>query len=53
MVWNFKPTLRPYRFIGHKGPVYDIAVSPDGQTIVSGSADETVRIWTNSVQGQS
>ena len=30
MVWNFKPTLRPYRFIGHKGPVHDISVSPDG-----------------------
>ena len=49
MVWNFKPTLRPYRFIGHKGPVYDLAVTPDGQTIASCSADETVRIWTNSV----
>jgi WD40 repeat protein len=30
MVWNFKPTLRPYRFIGHKGPIYDLAVSPNG-----------------------
>jgi len=30
MVWNFKPTLRPYRFIGHKGPVYDLCVSPNG-----------------------
>lgn len=53
MIWNFKPSLRPYRFIGHKGPVYDIAVSSDGQTIVSASADETVRIWTNSVSGHS
>ena len=49
MVWNFKPSLRPYRFIGHKGQVNDLAVSPDGSTIVSCSSDETVRVWTNSV----
>ena len=53
MVWNFKPTLRPYRFIGHKAPVHDLAVTPDGQTIASASEDQTVRIWTNSVQGHS
>ena len=53
MVWNFKPTLRPYRFIGHKGPVYDVCISPNGQVIASCSADETVRIWNNSVEGHS
>ena len=30
MVWNFKPSLRPYRFIGHKGPVYETCISPNG-----------------------
>ena len=45
MVWNFKPSLRPYRFIGHKGPVYDLAVSPNGQMIASCSQDETIRLW--------
>jgi centriolar protein POC1 len=53
MVWNFKPSLRPYRFIGHSGPIYDMAVSPNGQVIASASADETVRIWTNTVEGHS
>lgn len=45
MVWNFKPSLRPYRFIGHKGPVYDVQVAPQGNLIASCSADETIRLW--------
>ena len=53
MVWNFKPNVRPFRFVGHKGPVYSVAVSPSGNTIVSGSADETIRIWNNTVEGYS
>jgi centriolar protein POC1 len=53
MVWNFKPHMRPFRFVGHKGPVHSLAVSPSGQTIVSGSADATIRIWNNSVEGHS
>jgi centriolar protein POC1 len=53
MVWNFKPSLRPYRFIGHKGPVYDVQVSPQGNLIASCSADETIRIWNNTVEGPS
>lgn len=53
MVWNFKPTMRPFRFVGHKGPVYDVKVSPQGNMIASCSADHTVRLWQNSVEGQS
>src|SRR6202044_2206698 len=30
---------------GHKGPVSSVACSPDGQRIVSGSGDNTVRVW--------
>ncbi len=26
--------------------VYSVAIAPDGQTVVSGSADRTVRLWS-------
>jgi WD40 repeat protein len=35
--------LRTY--IGHTGEVYDVAVSPSGKQLVSGSFDQTVRVW--------
>jgi centriolar protein POC1 len=53
MVWNFKPNVRPFRFVGHKAPVHSVAITPTGNTIVSGSADETIRIWNNTVEGHS
>ena len=30
---------------GHTGPVSSVALSPDGQRIVSGSHDKTVKVW--------
>ncbi|HEY9621592.1 MAG TPA: AAA-like domain-containing protein [Crinalium sp.] len=33
------------RFQGHTASVYSVAFSPDGQRIVSGSGDNTVRLW--------
>ena len=29
----------------HSGPVYSVAFSPDGTTIVSGSNDRTIKVW--------
>ena len=33
-------------FIGHTGDVVGVAVSPDGSRLISGSADQTVKIWS-------
>jgi WD40 repeat protein len=33
------------RFVGHEGVVWSVATSNDGDFLVSGSADQTVRIW--------
>jgi len=36
---------------GHSGSVWSVAISPDGQTLVSGSEDQTIKIW-NLTTGQ-
>jgi WD40 repeat protein len=33
------------QFQGHQDAVSSVAISPDGQTIISGSSDNTVRLW--------
>jgi len=39
-------TFRRVRLLaGHAGPVYALAPSPDGKWLVSGSSDQTLRLW--------
>jgi WD40 repeat protein len=33
------------RLPGHSSYVFSLAFSPDGETLVSGSGDSTVRLW--------
>lgn len=49
MVWNFKPSLRAFRFAGHTAAVCSVAFSPAHNLIASGSKDRSVRLWTPTV----
>lgn len=39
--------------MGHKGPVNGVDFSPNGTLIASCSKDETIRLWNNSIEGNS
>ena len=53
MVWSSKPTVRAFRYVGHRGPVTSVDFNSQGTLIASASADATVRLWVPSVRGES
>ncbi|MBW4645207.1 MAG: serine/threonine protein kinase [Goleter apudmare HA4340-LM2] len=44
-IWDLNQRQKIRTLKGHSGWVYDVAISPDGQTVVSGSNDKTIKIW--------
>jgi WD40 repeat protein len=43
--YNPRTGERLHDFIGHLGEIWGVAVSPDNRWLVSGSGDQTVRLW--------
>lgn len=44
----FLPLFGEYRFvpqIGHTDEVFSVTITPDGKYIVSGSWDNTIKVW--------
>lgn len=41
----YGPTGETRNLVGHTGDILAVAVSPDGRRLVSGSADQTLRLW--------
>ncbi len=44
-LWNVDTGTHIKTLYGHRYTVYSLAFSPDGKTLVSGSADGTVLFW--------
>ncbi|KAG5177261.1 hypothetical protein JKP88DRAFT_170337, partial [Tribonema minus] len=44
-LWKYPSMVKVKELKGHTKRVLHMAQSPDGQTVVSGAADETLRFW--------
>jgi cell division cycle 20-like protein 1 (cofactor of APC complex) len=45
IVWRYPTMSKLVTLTGHTYRVLYLAMSPDGQTIVTGAGDETLRFW--------
>ena len=50
---SLKANARANKFIGHKGPVYDVSINHTNTLIASCSRDNTIRIWNNNASAKS
>ncbi|XP_028832431.1 cell division cycle protein 20 homolog [Denticeps clupeoides] len=46
-IWKYPSLTKVADLFGHEGRVLNMALSPDGATIASVAADETVRLWNS------
>lgn len=45
MLWDIGSAKRIHTFVGHTDVVHSLAFSSNGSVLVSGGADDTVRMW--------
>ncbi len=45
LLWDLPDRLLRPALEGHTGPVYGLAFTPDGKSLISGGADGSVRVW--------
>ena len=50
---SLKANSRANKFLGHKGPVYDVSINPNNTLIASASRDCTIRVWNNNASAKS
>ncbi|KAK7090442.1 cell division cycle protein 20 homolog [Littorina saxatilis] len=44
-LWKYPAMTKVTDLIGHSGRILNLCMSPDGQTVASIAADETIRLW--------
>ncbi|KAL8618877.1 hypothetical protein ACOMHN_000884 [Nucella lapillus] len=44
-LWKYPAMSKVTDLIGHSGRILNLCMSPDGQTVASIAADETIRLW--------
>lgn len=43
--YNLQTGKKVNQFVGHTGTIWGVAASPDSRFLISGSSDQTVRLW--------